>query len=136
MSKPNSPWSIKGVSLEARSAAKEGSRISRQPLGKWLSQVIHKIGELESGTPGATIVPGTTDSEIFVSTAASPSSAATWQEAVVRLEARIAETEERAAAGIQPLDHALERIADRLDSIETYVLRRPRRSYLDRLLRR
>ena len=72
----------------------------------------------------------------YVAGAADPSSAATWQEAVVRLEARISESEARAVAATRPLDDALERIADRLDSMETYVLRRSRRSYLSRLLRR
>ncbi len=133
MNKPNSPWSIKGVSPEARDAAKEGARISRQPLGKWLSQVIRVTSDAEAGVPAtatASIAPaGTT-------LAASPSSATTWQEAVVRLEARISETERHAIAAVLPVDDALERIADRLEAIETYVLRRPRRSYLKRLLRR
>ena len=49
MNKPNSPWSIKGVSPAARDAAKEGARISRQPLGRWLSQVIRKTSADEGG---------------------------------------------------------------------------------------
>ncbi len=133
MNKPNSPWSIKGVSAEARDAAKEGARISRQPLGRWLSQVIRMTSAAEGAAPTTSTAlddPAGTDST------ASPSSAATWQEAVVRLEARIAETERHATAAVQPVDEALERIADRLESIETYVLRRPRGSYLRRLLRR
>ncbi len=127
MNKPNSPWSIKGVSLEARDAAKEGARISRQPLGKWLSQVIRVTGDAETGAPEAATGSAA---------AASPSSATTWQEAVVRLEARIADSDRHAADAAQPVDDALMRIADRLEAIETYVLRRPRRSYLKRLWRR
>ncbi len=133
MNKPNSPWSIKGVSTEARDAAKEGARISRLPLGKWLSQVIGVTSEAETGAPAATT--GST-AAAGAAPGASPSSAATWQEAVVRLEARISESEDQVTEAVIPVNDALMRIADRLEAIETYVLRRPRRSYLKRLLRR
>jgi localization factor PodJL len=133
MNKPNSPWSIKGVSPEARDAAKEGARISRQPLGRWLSQVIRMTSVAEGAAP--TAPTGSAEPASTIATA-SPTSAATWQEAVVRLEARIAETERHATAAVQPVDEALQRIADRLESIETFVLRRTPRSYLGRLLRR
>ena len=131
MNKPNSPWSIKGVSHEARDAAKEGARISHQPLGGWLNQVIRMTSDAEGAAPVTS-----SGSSADAPSAASPSSATTWQEAVVRLEARIAETEQSATAAALPVDAALERIADRLEAIETYVLRRPRRAYLRRLLRR
>ena len=134
MNKPNSPWSIKGVTPEARDAAKDGARISRQPLGRWLGEVIRKTSAAETDSitadAGSAVAPGTP------AATASPSAAATWQEAVVRLEAAISETGRQAAAAVIPLEESLERIADRLDSIETYVLRRPRRSYLTRLLGR
>ncbi len=133
MNKPNSPWSIKGVSAEARDAAKEGARISRRPLGKWLSEVIRMTSAAESG---ATASASASAAAAGMTATMSPSSAATWQEAVVRLEARIAGMENRAAAAVLPLGDALERIGERLDSIENYVLRRPRRSYLRWLLRR
>ena len=133
MNKPNSPWSIKGVSHEARDAAKEGARISHQPLGGWLNQVIRMTSDAEGAAPVMSSGSSTTADAAF---AASPSSATTWQEAVVRLEARIAESERQAAEAALPADAALERIADRLEAIETYVLRQPRRAYLRRLLRR
>ncbi len=135
MNKSNSPWSIKAVSIEAREAAKEGARISRQPLGKWLTEVIHKTSAAEAGqSMGETASLGNTVARAAAT--APPSNAATWQEAVVRLESRIAESEQRATAAVEPLQGTLEQIATRLDSIESYVLRRPRRSYLARLLRR
>ncbi len=133
MNKPNSPWSIKGVSPAARDAAKEGARISRQPLGRWLSQVIRKTSDEEGVAP---VASSAWDSPAGAATAASPSSATTWQEAVVRLEARIAEAERQTGAAALPMENALERIAERLEAIETYVLRQPRRSYLRRFLRR
>ncbi len=134
MNKPNSPWSIKGVTSEAKDAAKEGARISRQPLGKWLIEVIRKTHAAEAQPTAAATETGA-PAELNAATA-SPSAAATWQEAVVRLEARIAETERSVTDSALPVNAALERIADRLEAIENYVLRRPRRSYLRRLLRR
>ena len=128
MNKPNSPWSIKSVTPEAREAAKEGARISRQPLGKWLSEVIRKTSSAETSSAAAEISEAAAD--------ASPSTAATWREAMVRLESRVAASERRSAAAVEPIQEALGRIVTRLDSIETYVLGRPRRSYLTRLLRR
>ncbi len=133
MNKPSSPWSIKGVSPTARDAAKEGARISRQPLGGWLNQVIRMTSDAEGATP---VTSSGSAAPAGAASAASPSSATTWQEAVVRLEARIAETERSVTDSALPVNAALERIADRLEAIENYVLRRPRRSYLRRLLRR
>lgn len=133
MNKPSSPWSIKGVSPAARDAAKEGARISRQPLGRWLSQVIRKTSAAEGIEP---VGSEEQDMPARAAYAASPSSATTWEEAVVRLEARIVETEQKSIDAVLPVENALVRIADRLDAIETFVFRQPRRSYLRRFLRR
>ena len=132
MNKPNSPWSIKSVTPEAREAAKEGARISRQPLGRWLSEVIRKTNSAE--TSSAAEISAAEISEAAAD--ASPSTATTWQEAMVRLESRVAASDRRSAAAVEPVQDALDRLVTRLDSIETYVLGRPRRSYLTRLLRR
>jgi localization factor PodJL len=134
MNKPSSPWSIKGVSPEAREAAKQGARISQQPLGRWLSQVIRVTSENEADPPAGT--NGANSSAPTDWADAPPSTATTWQEAVVRLEAKIADTERQAAAVIQPIGEAVDRVDGRLEAIEAYVLRRPRRSYLTRLFRR
>ena len=133
MDKPNSLWSIKGVSPEARDAATKSAWTSHQPLGRWLSHVIHKTSTDEIGEP-------ITHSEGNTRTGALPPaplpSDTTWQEAVVQFEARITEIERQITADILPVENAIDRIADRLDTLETYVLRLPRRSYLGRLLRR
>ena len=133
MDKPNSLWSIQGVSPEAQDAATKGAWSSHQPLGRWLSQVIHKTSADEGGksvTPSEWIVRTGAESPTLLS------SAETWQEAVAQLEVRIAEVERQLTAEILPVVNALDRISDRLDTLETYVLRLPRRSYLGRLLRR
>jgi localization factor PodJL len=133
MNKPSSPWSVKGVSPAAREAAKEGARISQQSLGKWLSQVIRVTSEREGASPSSD------KSEISTREAqsvAQPSSAVTWQEAIVRLESRIEESHRTSSESLVPVEQALSRISERLDAMETYVLRRPRPSYLGRLFRR
>jgi len=133
MDKPNSLWSIKGVSPEARDAATKSARTSHQPLGRWLSQVIHKTSTDEEGEP---ITPSEGNTRTGALSPAPLPSDTTWQAEVVQLEARITEIERQLTSEIQPVENALDRIVDRLDTLETYVLRLPRRSYLGRLLRR
>src|SRR5262245_46383283 len=47
MEKSNLPWSIKGISPEARQAAKELAAEAGKPMGAWLSEAIHHISQLE-----------------------------------------------------------------------------------------
>ncbi len=43
------PWSLKGVSLEARRAAKQAAKEAGLPVGAWLCAVIHEAAASESG---------------------------------------------------------------------------------------
>jgi len=43
MAKANMPWSLKGVSPEARRAAKVAAQRAGVPLGVWLSRVIRDV---------------------------------------------------------------------------------------------
>ncbi len=43
MTKVNMPWSLKGVSPEARRAAKAAAQRAGVPLGVWLSRVIRDV---------------------------------------------------------------------------------------------
>jgi hypothetical protein len=47
MSKSLLPWSLKGVSLEARSRAKTAAGEAGEPLGKWLSDTIRRMAEAD-----------------------------------------------------------------------------------------
>ena len=40
----NMPWSLKGVTHEARAAAKTSARVAGVPLGQWLSGAIRASG--------------------------------------------------------------------------------------------
>lgn len=48
MTKSNLPWSLKGVSLEARARAKMAAGEAGEPLGKWLGDTIRRIAEAEA----------------------------------------------------------------------------------------
>ncbi len=43
MAKANMPWSLKGVSPEARQAAKAAAKRAGVPLGVWLGRVIRDV---------------------------------------------------------------------------------------------
>jgi hypothetical protein len=48
MTKSLLPWSLKGVSLEARARAKAAASEAGEPLGKWLGDTIRQIAEAEA----------------------------------------------------------------------------------------
>jgi localization factor PodJL len=48
------PWSIKGVSADARVAAREAAKRAGEPLGVWLARVIHETAEAEARERGDT----------------------------------------------------------------------------------
>jgi hypothetical protein len=48
MTKSLLPWSLKGVSLEARARAKTAAGEAGEPLGKWLGDTIRQIAEAEA----------------------------------------------------------------------------------------
>jgi hypothetical protein len=42
------PWSIKGVSADARAAAREAAKHAGEPLGSWLMRVIRETAAAEA----------------------------------------------------------------------------------------
>ena len=42
------PWSIKGVSADARVAAREAAKRAGEPLGVWLARVIRDTADTEA----------------------------------------------------------------------------------------
>jgi len=42
------PWSIKGVSADARVAAREAAKRAGEPLGVWLARVIRDTADIEA----------------------------------------------------------------------------------------
>jgi hypothetical protein len=59
------PWSIKGVSADARAAAREAAKRSGEPLGAWLARIIRETAEAEARErEGSDLVPQE-DSEVI-----------------------------------------------------------------------
>jgi hypothetical protein len=50
------PWSIKGISADARAAAREAAKRAGEPLGVWLARAIRETAEAEARERGATAV--------------------------------------------------------------------------------
>jgi localization factor PodJL len=44
----NLPWSIKGISAEAREAAREAAKRAGLPLGAWLARTIREVAAAEA----------------------------------------------------------------------------------------
>jgi hypothetical protein len=109
------PWSIKGVSAEARKIAKAAATSAGQPMGVWLTRVIEAASAARLGQPGA-VVPRPE--------AGVPAP----MELRVDLEAmsqRLTGVERRILDSLQPLDRALAQISRRLEALEAPALPSP-----------
>ncbi len=114
MAKAKMPWSIKGVSTEARDAAKEAAAAAGMTIGAWLDQTIlgASIGQL-ADTQGDRI-------------AASARAAESLPEdpvidAIQRLAAKVAATEQRTAEITAPLRILVEQLTHRVEEMENQV---------------
>jgi hypothetical protein len=136
MEKANLPWSIKGISPEARQAAKELAADAGKPMGAWLSEAIHHIsqqerligegehgnqphaGRRESPDPAASPIHGALDAET-----ARPYDTAGYgteggADDLVILAQRIAKVERWTARSVAPLRQAIEEITRRMEALE------------------
>lgn len=104
-SRRNMPWSIKGVSPEAREAARKAVESGDMTMGEWLSEAIRSVAAEERG----------------VSSAPEPAAAPTeiTEDRLEPLAERIATAERRTALMVAPLHELLETIARRLEGLES-----------------
>jgi hypothetical protein len=106
------PWSIKGVSAEARQIAKAAAMAAGQPMGVWLSRVIEAASAAKLGQPGAVAlrpeapVPAPAELRVDLET----------------LSQRLTGVERRILDSLQPLDRAIAQISRRLEALETPAL--------------
>lgn len=101
MSNASLPWSIKGVSDEARLAAREAADAAGTTVGAWLSETI--LAAATAG-PGASVGPSS-----------DPAIAA----AIERLAHDIARRDTHANEIVDTLRATIARLEDRLSSLET-----------------
>jgi hypothetical protein len=113
------PWSIKGVSAEARGLAKSEAERSGQSIGPWLNQLIRAASEAERAVPAGSMLASTDPAALPGPGTPASQPGIDWRQEIERLTQRIGTLEARAAALVGPLDQAVERIARRLDAIET-----------------
>ncbi|MEO9900118.1 hypothetical protein [Nisaea sp.] len=112
MSKPVLPWSLKGVSPEAREIAKKAAAQQGMTIGEWVSRAIRDVGPDEAPAAATGNVP--VQGEALLSGGAG-TDAETVREAV---RTRIYESEERVAHMVGPLQEIIERLSRRMTRIE------------------
>ncbi|MDM7945839.1 MAG: hypothetical protein QUV20_05845 [Oceanibaculum nanhaiense] len=103
--KRNMPWSIKGVSTEARDAARAAVEASGGTMGEWLGEAIRAVAAEERGVAE---MPD-----------AMPIAPEMPPETLEPLAERIAAAERRTALMVAPLHELLETIARRLEGLES-----------------
>jgi hypothetical protein len=140
MDKANLPWSIKGISQEARHVAKDLAAEAGQPMGAWLSAVIHTISRLERAEaagdqptppPPAADLPAAAPiaADLIAADLIAAEPARSYDTAdfgggrdeLAILAQRIAKAERWTARSVGPLRQAIESITRRLDALEHAV---------------
>ena len=117
MSKPVLPWSLKGVSPEAREIAKKAAAQQGITIGEWVSRAIRDVGpDQASGTPPEASQTDSSQTSDAISSPVSPE----MDEDAVReaVRARIYDSEERVAHMVGPLQDIIERLSRRMSRIE------------------
>ena len=99
-------WSVKGVTGEAREAAKTAARESGQPIGVWIDQAIRMSDEdgLPPERDPATSPGSNTDIDIVA--------------VLQALESRVADHADRISEQLIPVRNSIAELANRLDEIE------------------
>lgn len=102
-------WSVKGVTSEAREAAKTAAQASGQPIGVWIDQAIRMNDD--DGLPPQREPATSPDSQSEIDIVAILQS----------LEARIADHADRMSEQLGPVRASIAQIANRLDEVEKSV---------------
>lgn len=108
------PWSIKGISAEAREAAREAAQGAGLTMGAWLAEAIHAVAEAEA-REGAAPEVAVGEPALAAQMPPAPQQAAEVAEAAV---ARVFAIEQRVVGLVSPLSSAIEQIRRRLEALE------------------
>ncbi len=104
---PAPPWSVKGVSREARDAARRAAAAEGATIGEWLGRAIRRAGEAPSGAAAAA-----------AEGAGAAAGAAGGAEVRRAAAARIAASEARVRDIVDPLREVVRRLAGRVEALE------------------
>ena len=111
------PWSIKGVSAEARKIAKAAAMASGEPMGAWLTRLIDAASAAKFGQAGA----------VALRPEPSVPAPAELRVDIEALTQRLSTVERRIRETLLPLDAAISHISRRLESLEAPALPPPGR---------
>jgi localization factor PodJL len=125
-SKASMPWSVKGVTHEAREVAKDQSTSEGGTMGAWLTGVVRRVGAAEAS--GKSLVaknaPPETSSDLATTqTDTTPDQSEVVDEAelIDMVSERIQATEERLTHLLGNIEHIVLRLSDRLERLEDRV---------------
>ena len=107
---PAPPWSVKGVSREARDAARRAAAAEGATIGEWLGRAIRRAGEAPCGAAAA--------AEEGARAAEKAAGAAGGAEIRRAAAARIAASEARVRDIVDPLREVVRRLAGRVEALE------------------
>ena len=132
--KANIPWSVKGVSKEARQLAKKAAAAEGMTMGAWLSRAIRADGQAPMATPvhddnSIAPSPDTMPPALLEPTDSIPSEPGpsepgpsnpdlSDENARRRIIERVAESEDRILGVVQPLHEIILQITGRIEALE------------------
>lgn len=115
--KANIPWSVKGVSREAREAVKRAATAEGVTIGEWLSRAIREADEFpaapESQEETDAIVTAIRQSGDITSSHVGSAKALRSG-----LAERISEAEDRIIGVVEPLQEIIQQLAKRIEALE------------------
>ena len=114
----NFPWSIKGVSIEARNMAKVSASEHGITIGEWLTSVIHGDAENSIVSPS-----NITESKQPSTSGFNGSQLGPINEQ--RVLEQLGKTEERVIEAIKPLNSILKQLSLRLEALESRSNKEP-----------
>ena len=137
--KARMPWSVKGVSAEARELAKTATTREGDTMGEWLSDVIRRVGAAQaagrpvgatyhrrgvpaagarSGVIGVPARGGTVPATTAPSPPVQPADSVDEEALASLIAERVERSETRLVGLLQSLEDIVGRLADRLDRLE------------------
>ena len=121
----NIPWSVKGVSKEARAAAKKAAASEGVTMGEWLSRAI-RTAENDAAAAPANQTGATTPADRAVQTSRDVVTSTGSTEALRHgISDRIAQSEVRILGVVEPLQEIIQQLASRIESLESRTPGRP-----------
>jgi hypothetical protein len=123
--KMNIPWSVKGVSKEARAAGKKAAALEGVTMGEWLSRAI-RTAKQDTSVMSANETPVANPGGMVLSTSRDVVKSTGSTEALRRgISDRIAQSEVRIFGLVEPLQEIIQQLSSRIESLVSPTPRPP-----------